>query len=71
MNSGAPFHTAPSVLLSSLEIYRKSDECPPTPAGRHCRNDLSARYVQIGACCTEKNKNKYMLELETHFKNGS
>lgn len=50
----ALFRTAPSVLLSSLEIYHKSDECPQTPAERRCRSDLSDRYVRIGACCTER-----------------
>lgn len=59
----ALFHTAPSVLLSSLEIYHKSDECPQTPAERRCRNDLSARYVQISACCTERIIKKKVLNI--------
>lgn len=54
MNSGDLFHKAPSAPLSFLGICHKSDECPPTPAGHHCKNDLSVRYEQIGACCTEK-----------------
>lgn len=61
------FHTVPSVLLSSQEIYHKSDECPPTPAGRHCRNDLSVQYVQTGACCTGREKN-YNYKTTTRTK---
>lgn len=58
------FHTVPSVLLSSQEIYHKSDECPPTPAGRHCRNDLSVQYVQTGACCTGREKKTITIKQQ-------
>lgn len=67
-NSGDLFHKAPSGLLSFLGICHKSGECPPTPKGRRCRNDLSVRYVQIGACCTVKKK---IIQRDAKYKSGS
>lgn len=63
MSSGDLFRTAPSVHPSFQGICHKSDGCLRTPAGRHCRNDLSARCVRKGACCTERAKKENQKQI--------